>query len=442
MRFTKLVLVSIVLAIGLYLAINSGAHDTRKPKTDNIKNPKAHIVKDPVYSLPLTPGKVIYLRVTGNKSDSPSDVKEINLFTGQIKTLISHVFLPHTFKSRIGSISPSPDDKYLNILGSSAWVFRDNTTRKAHNIYGNTITYDPTAGITQILEESDWCWERGKGVPTKIVPPSECTGSSWWAGDSVITWSPKGNKLLGRRDHDEQPDKTCLYIYNPKTKVTQTLSNTRKLDIAVWSGDGKGVIKVRYTKKEKTIVSYSGLNGTNKQLFKWPRQINSIAQSPDTSRYAVYDAIGCYLLSANGRLISKLKIPVKDESFYVDFRFNRNGNRLAVLTSYSYGEPCIGLDQELWAVDMKSRQSRSIAKWTESFLGSNQAVSRRIEEWLPDQRSIAITGAISYGEEQPADSRNDWIQIWTYDTASSKPAETEIFDSGKGCLGVAFWPGD
>ncbi|MHB1001484.1 MAG: hypothetical protein ACYC27_19770 [Armatimonadota bacterium] len=399
-------------------------------------------------------GRIIFLRTAVDGSSSFADILETNLATGQTETLITLMSLPGQYETRPASASASPDGKYLHIVGSSGWVFKNKDTGKTTSVFGKTVTYDAGNPPVATIDSSDWCWERGKDALTNIVPPSKCTGPDWSTNHSPMLWSPKENKLLCRRDFNNSPFNTCLYVYDAKSMTTRVLSHTRVTDIAIWSGNGNGIIDVCKTNDGEFTVLYADLSGKTRQLFRWPRKIISLAQSPDNSMFALSDANGCYLLNARRRVITKLEItkleiPIQIRSFDVSFRFNSSGSRLAVLTSYSYGEPGIGLDQQLWIVDIKVRKASKVAQWQESFMGSALATRRRIENWFTDQKTVIIAGAISYGEEKPVDSENDWVKIWTYDTQSPiyeslgifPGNETEVFDSGKGCLGVAWWAG-
>lgn len=384
-------------------------------------------------------GRVIFLRAVGGESDSPADVMEKSLNTGHTEMLISHESLPSTFRTRIASVSPSPDGKYLYIVSSPGWMFKDKVTGKTRTVYGETFSYGREEEPVETVDKSDWCWERRKAILSAVVLPSDCTGSGWLAGESPTVWSPKANRLLGRRDLDESPGTNCLYLYDATARTTRTLSLARKLNMAVWSGNGSGVIEIRRAKNESSLVFYTELDGRSRQLFGWSRHINSIAQSPNGSVFALSDITGCYLLSATGRLISKLRIPVQNEAFDVSFGFNKSGNRLAILTSYWYGEPHVNLDQQLWLLDMKSKKASRVARWDELFQGSGLATERWLEGWLTDNETVVIAGAISYGAEKPADSQNDWMKIWTYNTLRRTGKGNEVFDSGKRCLGVAWW---
>ncbi len=385
-------------------------------------------------------GKVVFLRAAaGSASDSPVDVLEKNLDTGDTKMLISHESLPGSFKTRIASASPSSGGQYLYITSSPGWVIKDRATGKARMIFGETFSYGGEEEVVETIDKADWCWERGKAVLSGIAVPSDCTGSAWLVSDSPTVWSPKGNRLLGRRDLDESPYTNCLYIYDANSRTAKTLSLIRRLNTAVWSGNDNGVIEVRRAKNESSQVSYTGLDGKSRLRFGWPRRVHSIAQSPNGLVFALCDATGCYILGTDGHVISKLKTQTQKESFDVSFHFNRSGNRLAILTSYWYGEPHVGLDQQLWVVDIESRQASRVARWGEFFQGSGLAIERWIEGWLPDQKTVVIAGAISYGAEKPADSENDWIKIWAYNTQLRTGKGTEVFDSGKRCLGAAWW---
>lgn len=386
-------------------------------------------------------GTVIFLRASGHQSDSKADVMEKNLSTGRIKTIISHKSLPKGFKTRISSATPSPDGKYLHIVGSSGWVFKDKATGKIRTIFGESFSYGGEEEPSGAINSSDWCWDRERAILTRISPPAEAAGYGWTSSDSPAVWSPKGNRLLIKRDFQEAPYTNWVYIYDAKTRSVRTIS-TGAIDLAVWSGTGSGVIESKYTEGNGSIVSYAGAGVKTKELFKWPREISSIAQSPDGSILAVFDLSACYLLKINGRLISKLRVPVQEETFSVTFQFNTSGTCLAAFTSYSYGEPHIGLAQQLWVTDIKSMKTHKIANWNETFQGSDLATDRWILGWLPDQKTFAICGSIDYGAEKPADSANDWIKIWTYNSDLRASKGTQIYDSGKGCLGATWYPGE
>jgi len=385
-------------------------------------------------------GSVIFLRASGDALLSPTDVLEKNLDTGKTIVLISHESLPADFKTIIDSITPSPDGKYLYFSGSSGMVFRNKTTGETRTVLGGTFSFGGEEELIASIDKSDWYWERGKSV-TRIDPPSDCTGDRWYSDElkGRMQWSPKSNLLLGRRDLGRRPYPACLYLYDTATRSARKLCSIQNLDIAIWSADGNGVITVESTPKRKgSHLSYLPLKGKSRRLFDWPRYVWGVAESPDGSDFVISDEKGFYLVRRGGRQASKLRVPTGEGSFDASFQFNKGGDRLAILVSSWSGEPRLSLDQQLWVVDTKSRRADRVVRWVEFFQGSDPATERRMQGWLPDGKTVVIVGAISYGEK-PVDNANDWFKLWLYDTQLRSGKGDEVFDSGKRCLGVAWW---
>ena len=386
-------------------------------------------------------GQVLFLRAAKPGAESPVDVYEKDLDTGETKLLISHKSLPDTFRTRACDVAPSFDGRYLWILSSPGWVFHNQSTGETRTVFGYAFSHGGEEEPIDAIDEADWCWERKTGTIRKIDAPQDCIGPGWSRSDSNMKWSPEGNRLLGRQDAEEAPYPSCLYLYDATAQSVRKLATASELEIAIWSAQADGAVEVLNAPKETSLVWFQPTSGERKTLFTWPREIAAIAQSPDGKTFAVFDSLGNYLVGRDGRHIRKLKMPTEEKLFWADFWFNTSGSRLAVLTSYSFGEPHLGLIQQLWVVDSKTTRAHRVARWDESFQGSGLAVDRWIEGWLPDEKSVLIGGAISYGVEKPADSENDWIKIWSYDTVRCTGRGSVLFDSGKGCLGVEWWPG-
>lgn len=384
-------------------------------------------------------GKVLFVRFVGNPENGSADVYEKNLNTGAAKLLISHESLPKSFQTRISGVNPSPDARYIVLDESPGWVIRDGKTGKSRVMFGYGFSYSGDEEPSGEIGGRRWCWDRKTG---SIKPIRQGVGLE----DISLIWSPKGNYLLisettdGYFNTDSTPEGS-IQIYNPTSGKSIHFNNINNLGIAVWGGKGDGVIEVTYSKKGVSTVRFQPIIGKRKMLFTWPRPIRNIAHSPDGTTFAIFDDKGYFLTNSKGTNIKTLRIPRQQECFSVNMHFNRSGSHLAISTYYCFGEPHINETDQLWSVDVKKMQVKRIAEWNECFQGSGTAINRSVVEWLPDDKTIAVEGCISYGAEMPADSHSDWNKLWSYSMLTPTGKGQELFDSEKGCLGIGYCPG-
>lgn len=192
------------------------------------------------------------------------------------------------------------------------------------------------------------------------------------------------------------------------------------------------------TKGDKSSVYLRPSTGERRLLFQWPRLISSIAQSPDSSHFVFSDLDDYYITDARGKNPKSFRIPVVRENLSTTIKFNKSGARAAIFTDYSTGEPHVNNTQQLWVTDMAGHAKR-IAKWEELFQGRDLATARALEGWLPDDKSVVISGKLYYGIEKPADTEHDWYKLWSYDISLGDAKSNQFFDSGKGWYGVAWY---
>jgi len=146
---------------------------------------------------------------------------------------------------------------------------------------------------------------------------------------------------------------------------------------------------------------------TVRSHLKWPRAIHKKVRSPDGKSWAVWDSTGVYLTDPSGKHATKLPIPressVGNEHFDITVKFNRQGTRLAVFTTFSGGEPGICEKDRLYWVDTKSRRTQQIGQWDECIQGNGEAVlNRELLGWSADGKSIEMQAEVWQGEGMPA----------------------------------------
>ena len=384
-------------------------------------------------------GKVLFVRFAGDPENGPADVYEKNLNTDATKLLISHKSLPKSFQTRIDSVNPSPDGRFVVLNESPGWIIRDGKTGKSRVMFGYGFSYSGDEELSGEIGGGRWCWERKTGAVKQIRKGVglEHVG---------MAWSPKGDYLLitettdGSFNTDSAPEGS-IQIYNPVSGKSIHFNSINNLGIAEWSGKGDGVIEVTYSSKSISTVLFQPITGKRKMLFSWPRPISNIAQSPDGTTFAIFDDKGYYLTNSKGKNIKTLRIPRQEECFSVNLCFNRSGSHLAISTYYCFGEPHINETDQLWSVDVKKASVKRIVEWNECLQGSGTAVNRSVIGWLPDDKSIAVEGSICYGEEMPAEMRNNWSILWRYNMLTPTGKGQKLFDSDKGCLGIGYCPG-
>jgi len=346
-------------------------------------------------------GKVVLVRAIGDAPGAQSDVFEKDLDTGKTTLLISHKSLPKAFSGRIGHAWPSPSRRYMLLTG---W----------------------------------WCWDRKTGTVRRVA--SEVGSSSQWA--------PRTDRLL-IRDWGSESRQGSLWLYDPSTGRSRSMGSVRQLDLAGWSGHGDGIIVVTCREKGLSTVYFQPITGERKRLFTWNGPMEAVEQSPVGSHFAIFDGKRYWLTDARGRKPANLEIPAGEHGssrFGVDFLFNRRGDKLALFTSDTYGEPHFGLMKRLWWVDVERKRPHLIAEWDESVRGgleaprpAGTAESRQVEGWL-DDTSLVVSGRVIHWVGGDAEERSDWHKLWVYRAVSGAQGR-EVFDSGKRCLDAAWWPG-
>lgn len=383
-------------------------------------------------------GKVLFVRLAGEYQNGASDVYEKDLNTGTIKLLISHKSLPKSFQTRIAAVNSSPNGKYIEIDESPGWVIQNKKTGNSRVVFGYGFSYNVDEKVADEIGGGRWCWERKTGIIKKIRQSSVYE-------DIDLAWSPNGDYMLLADDTDGyfSPDSApqgFFQIYNPISDKSYHFTNITHLGIAAWTGKGDGVIQVTYSREGVSTVSIQPIAGKRKLVFTWPRPIASIAQSPDGTKFAIFDTTGYYLTDSKGKNAKILQIPIQKECFIVDLKFNKSGTHLAIVTYYNFGEPHVSETDQLWSVDVKKANVMRITVWNESFQGFGTAINRSVAGWMPDDKSIVIDGCVSYGVEMPADIQKDWRKLWSYSMLIPTGKGDVLFDSGKSCLSTGYCP--
>jgi len=280
-----------------------------------------------------------------------------------------------------------------------------------------------------------WIWERKTGRISRV--------SDDQLGSAGFDWFPEGNRLLIHDDAGgapgDQPYDGSMGFYSAATRQLNRRYAVKGLILSVPASKGSGVIEVVQAKGGMSSVYLQPLAGRRKFLFQWPGLIASMAQSPDGQRLVFYDLDDYIITDMRGKNARRFKIPGVNENFSAAFSFNTRGTKVAVFTDYSTGEPHVNNTQQLWVADVSSGRARRVAKWDEFFQGSDLAIARALEGWLPDDRSVVVSGELHYGFEKPADDEHDWYRLWAYETSRGKAKGKQLSDSGKGWFGASWW---
>lgn len=138
----------------------------------------------------------------------------------------------------------------------------------------------------------------------------------------------------------------------------------------------------------------------------WPRKIAKRVASPNGRSQAIWDARGVYLTDSRGQQVVRLRIEgesgIANEYFDITLRYNRQGTRLAVLTTSSGGEPGICQTDRLYWTNVKWPRARLVAEWHECIQGNGVAVvNRELLGWSIDGKSILTRAEAWQGEGMP-----------------------------------------
>jgi hypothetical protein len=371
----------------------------------------AFLCGSPVHALL---GKVIYVQTLDKSSSGSADVLEQDLDSGTSEVLISNTDLHRDFKSSIGSLAVSPDASRL-VLGESVLEKIENS------------------GASDVIGLKLWLWDRSTKAFRLIVKDPE---------SYEVFWSHSGQYIL------------IIGAYGSRFRVYDTASqklSDYKMPGAIsalsWSAGGTGVICAIPEKKPESTVHFQPLaTGDRRRLFRWSKEITSIAESPDGSQYAIYDESGVYLVSGDTKNVRKLSLPVKGASTTADLLYNPKCSKVAVLVSTGLGdqEPLVNVDEFLWSVDAASGEGAHLATWHESYQAispeKGEVVTRSLVDWLSDGKSLIISGNVTWGGTGQADNRNDRFRLWVHDITKPDADPKLIFDSGPGVPCISWWP--
>lgn len=338
--------------------------------------------------------------VAEDKSNDPGDVYECDLSTGTMKPLVSHKKLPSSFPLIDFSCAPKGD--YIDV--------------KARD-------YGPINN-PGILLIGTWRWDRKTNKVRKIekadsdsVSKGNCTITTTDTYVTIIN-TKNGKKRSIKRDEDE------LYNWG-------------------WSEKDKGFLVVESAYKKTSKFWLQPLWGNRTLLFKWRKEIRDFELSPDGQQVAIYDGKGIFLVNRDGSHPRRLKVPVPVSSRGIEctdvsFWFNSKMDKVAVLTDFGDGEPLSRSVSKLWIVDLKTYRNKLVDSWDVYTSDVHEECS--VVAWLSDNKSIIIYGNVSYGDDMPLDTKNDWDKYYYMDASKAKPRKIKIFDSGKGCVGSKWRP--
>jgi len=361
-------------------------------------------------------GRVIYVKTVGDQPSAPADVFEADLDSGSSKVIVSHKSLPKGFETRPEYASLSPSGRYLLVEECTGVITASGRQ------YGHTFAFvDGAEKSAKWIGDAYWLLDRKTGAWKRIGD----AGNVDW-----IAWSPARDRL-GMQESDGP-----LRLYDALTGKTQTLPKGEELS---WSAKGDAFISIiRGEGKAPDSVGIRPIGGKRKTLFTWPG-IRSICQSPN-GVFAILDTSAFSVVDGKGKRLAHLKIPVEEDCFSADLDFSPNGSWLVVGTSYSYGEPHIGLREQTWLVDMKTMRARELASsgGMFGFSADDQVGGLSVEGWLSDDRSLMLTEytmpGISYGSESQGQSS----ALRVYDV-TGKTKSRKVFDSGPSCIALEWW---
>lgn len=348
-------------------------------------------------------GKLIYAETLDKRPYGPSDVFERNLDTGKSQTIISHKSLPKEFRGYISYLSVSGDGRYMMI---GEWT-------KAYEV--NTIPATPR--IARL-----WLWNR---KTHRLVAVPRLSGGP-------IGWS-HGNRYFAFLEYDTQ-----VSWYDTVTGKSKSARLPKTCDLAVWSSTRDSLLLACAGDDEKTSVYEQPVSGARRVLFGGLVGIQSLDQSPDRQSYVLCDGKSVYTMG-KGR---KRRLPIATDPDHLnnaDFSYNSTGSRLAILNSYSYGEPAVNIDESLWVADMKTGKATNLTSWVTDVPpgDGSTTIYHSPAGWSSDGRSIIISSEIS--SDSKFGYRSDWSQIWAYSLTGPKNKGRKLFESGPGCLAITWY---
>ena len=407
--------VTVILLMGLLLhrALLSGRHQQTKPATPAAgSHPQVSAEATP--SMPVSKhgyGKTIYAKTSDGTADGPTSVYEQDLDTGKTITLIPNRSLPKQFKRSMGVFRVSLDGNYF-VVGH-----RDD----------NPELWSDLA-----------LWSRKTGKFHKLA---------WTKEDDSVSISAHGRyvALYSSFGHIRVYDSLTGSIR--KMPSFQTVTYGDEVVVA-WSADEQNMIVANSPNTGGSTVYLLPMTSSGKRvLLRWPRAIDSITGSPKGRQFAFADSKGVYVVSQHGKHTRELPIhvePIGDSSPFYEVAYDRSGSTLAVLSSLSYGEPSVQLNQQLWHVSVTRGGVHKVAEWDESYLDVTSDDGTRADEsiagWASDSGSILTIAEIASGHGGDIQAiRNDFYLVLACDIKGGKQAE--LCRPGDGCLGMTWWPG-
>lgn len=395
------VVLVVILVLSMGMLLGTALTSCRRQQVESASDPPPPAaVKPNVFINPqANAGKIIYACTIDGTDSGLSDIWEADLETGSTKLLIPHTAFPKDSSASIGSLAASPNGAQLAIVPGS-----------------------------QFYAEPMWVWVRNGRKFAKISDISF---------DAILLWSPSGNRLLFA-----YPQGRYFYVYDAVTGKTHDFELNEESCYS-WS-PGDDVVAAVGSWSSKSVVYLQPRDGTQRRvLFKWPGGIMDIVRSPTKSQFALFDGGPVTITDGRGKHAVETAVTIVHTNFDLDLAYNRQGDRLAVLTSYTSGEPHVNWDDTVWSVNLSTMKTSKVAAWSESYLGiqpdKGSATHRELIGWMPDGRSILISAQTIWGGDVATDNREDRFGLYTYNTVTKK--EKKLFDSGPGCLAITWHPG-
>lgn len=340
-------------------------------------------------------GSVIFAKTRDGGPKGPADVFRVDLATGKAERLISAEILPQG----VSGLALSPDGKRLAI------------------VQGDELDD----------EQSIWLWTRG-GTKLRLLTK----GPGIWWQLTPLRWSPSGRYLLIDGQNGAK-------VYSLASGETSKIEGSfRSL---AWLSKRDSLLGISWPDKRPAAPYLVSLDGKRQLVVRWPKDISSVAESPNGRGYAFCDGHGVYLVK-NGsvkRLSIKYKFDYEGAWNGAGFVYDTAGTKLAVLAVGSYGEPHVNSTMSLWSVRPVTGKATKLTEWQDSQLhiAEYPVSSRDLIGWLADGKSVALQVDFTWGEDL-SNLRRDQHNLDTYDTAKKDGQEDTLFSSGEGCLALTW----
>ena len=382
-----------------------------------------------VFSAPVQAGRgrVVYLRCEElakcklNGAFAPIsgrvDLMEFDVSSGKRSVLAKGLFNGELRDFRESSIVVSHDGRYVAIGQGATIEGRDGDL--------------PDGPYVWLKPNGLHLWNRKTRQIKDIYPEFNFHG---------LLWSSSSRYLAILGPYSEHP----VRIYDALSGRMRDHSGYAEFTCAAWSAKREELIVVVPGSKGGSTVYALSVAGKRRVLFKWGDSIDAIAEFADGSGYALCDSKGVVFYKPNGKT-KRLPIYRSGRDLWgVEFQPQPVGSRMAVMSSYAFGEPHINDEKVLYAFRSGGGGFERMARWGTSYLsvqpsgGSITLMS--LAGWVRGTSKVVLRGKVVWGGEAVTDNRTDRFVFWTFDVPRGR-AGTKVFDTGPGCLSAGWWSG-